>query len=275
MKRLDIDFLKNYDDTKYEKPSVTADICIFTIQERETDNYRKLSDKQLKLLLIKRGKSPYVGEYALPGGFVRRNETVDEAARRELREETGVECDCLEQVHVFSDPKRDPRRWVITTAYLALLDASELNLVAGDDASEAEWFEVSMAEKEGNWILNLIGQDTTIKVEIGISKKKFSQTEPELNMISSENIAFDHGLIIAHALFCLKRWIKETNIAFSLLPETFSLSQLKQVYEAILGTELYAAAFRRKMLPLLEETDQMTEDAGHRPSRLYKVREVE
>ena len=111
-------FLKTYDDSKYAKPSVTADMVIFS----------RFSDGSLQVLLIRRGKSPYKDQFALPGGFVNPDESVDQAARRELLEETGVDCACLEPIRTFSTPGRDPRRWVISCAYLALLDASKLQV---------------------------------------------------------------------------------------------------------------------------------------------------
>ena len=119
-------FLKTYDDSKYAKPSVTADMVIFS----------RFSDGSLQVLLIRRGKSPYKDQFALPGGFVNPDESVDQAARRELLEETGVDCACLEPIRTFSTPGRDPRRWVISCAYLALLDASKLQETAADEAKD-------------------------------------------------------------------------------------------------------------------------------------------
>ena len=142
------EFVKNYDDSKYKKPSVTADIVIFGMFDSEENNYRKLSQKELKVLLIQRDQGPFEGCYALPGGFVRSNETIVDAAKRELGEETHVQCDFLEQFGTYSDPKRDPRRWVISNGFMALMDAGSINLQAGDDASDAKWFDVSFEEAE-------------------------------------------------------------------------------------------------------------------------------
>ncbi len=188
-------FLKNYDDSKYEKPSVTADIVIFSREKKD----------ELKVLLIKRGNHPYKGMYALPGGFANSNEDLDNTARRELFEETGLECDMLEQLRCFSEPGRDPRRWVITCAYIALINASEYKIEAGDDASAAEWFSVSLKEVthggyDKAWELILNGDELAIKVIIvktGVDK--LSRTL-KLSVLESENIAFDHGLILAYAL---------------------------------------------------------------------------
>ena len=155
-------FLKTYDDSKYAKPSVTADMVIFS----------RFSDGSLQVLLIRRGKSPYKDQFALPGGFVNPDESVDQAARRELLEETGVDCACLEPIRTFSTPGRDPRRWVISCAYLALLDASKLQVKAADDAKDAHWFQIFLTkEKDGQWNLDL--KDTS-STEIGLSSPGFT-----------------------------------------------------------------------------------------------------
>lgn len=109
----DKEFVKTYDDSKFEKPSVTADIVIFEMFDSEETNYRKIAEKKLKVLLIQRGAAPFERCYALPGGFVRPGEMIGEAAERELREETNLNCDFLEQFGTYSDPERDPRRWVM------------------------------------------------------------------------------------------------------------------------------------------------------------------
>lgn len=123
-----------YDPASYERPSVTADVVLFA-------QY----DDDLKVLLIRRKKWPYQGFWALPGGFVEMDETLEQAARRELREETGVDVGVLEQLYTFGDPGRDPRTRVISVVYMALADAGEERHVqAADDAAEAQWW--SLAE---------------------------------------------------------------------------------------------------------------------------------
>ena len=206
-------FLKTYDDSKYAKPSVTADMVIFS----------RFSDGSLQVLLIRRGKSPYKDQFALPGGFVNPDESVDDAAARELKEETGVDCGCLEQLRTFSTPGRDPRRWVITCAYLALVEKSEITVKAGDDAKAAEWFSVKLerlpdasgpGEKAGNrrkeelwqvhrWVLELCGKQETIRIPFR-SEQLPGQLEPQLQLETEGNgLAFDHGLILAYAVMRL------------------------------------------------------------------------
>ena len=145
------EFLAAYEPGDYERPSVAADMVIFTVTDAEEANYRKLARKELRILLIKRGAHPYLGSWALPGGFVRPTETTEEAAARELREETGVDEVYLEQLYTFSKPDRDPRTWVMSCSYMALIDSSRVRVEAGDDAAEAAWFQASFrkVEQEG------------------------------------------------------------------------------------------------------------------------------
>ena len=212
----DQEFVKTYDDSKYAKPSVTADMVIFA---------RGSEAEHLEVLLIQRGRPPFRGQYALPGGFVNPDESVDDAAARELKEETGVDCGCLEQLRTFSTPGRDPRRWVITCAYLALVEKSEITVKAGDDAKAAEWFSVKLerlpdargpGEKAGNrrkeelwqvhrWVLELCGKQETIRIPFR-SEQLPGQLEPRLQLETEEHgLAFDHGLILAYAVMRLSR----------------------------------------------------------------------
>jgi len=136
------DFLKEYDISKFEQPSLTVDILLLTISENKVDNYRKLANKSLKVLLIKRKEHPFIGTWALPGGFVRMDESIEAAAYRELKEETNVNNVYLEQLHTYGDVDRDPRGRIISTSYMSLVNANEININAGTDAEEARWFEV-------------------------------------------------------------------------------------------------------------------------------------
>ncbi|MBH5319639.1 NUDIX hydrolase [Paenibacillus sp. GSMTC-2017] len=278
------EYLKQYKVEDFERPSVATDMVIFTVGHTEEDNYRKLPVKELRLLLIKRGAHPYLGKWALPGGFVRPTETSEQAAQRELREETGVDNVYLEQLYTFSDPGRDPRTWVMSCSYMALIDSAKVQLEAGDDADKATWFSVSYQlikeQKElfedgyiqsKHYELKLSGELTTLAsvveyqetVTQSISKREYS-------VISNDGLAFDHAKIIVFAIERLKGKVEYTDIALHLMPKLFTLTELQQVYEVILNKELLKAAFRRKVVHLVEETDHYTENAGHRPSRLYR-----
>jgi 8-oxo-dGTP diphosphatase len=194
------DDLSNYNKDAYEKPSVTVDIIICTIMFG-----------QLKVLLIKRKHPPYRNHWAIPGGFVEipKEETLEEAAARELQEETGLKSMYIEQLKTYGDPHRDPRLRVITVAYYALVPAHKFKdqkIEAGDDAKETAWFSL---------------------------------------MSPPENLAFDHRNILGDVRSRIFNKLEYTNIAFEFLPKMFTWTELQSVFESILGRELIASNFRR------------------------------
>lgn len=283
------EFLKNYNMEKYERPSVAADIAVFTAADVPDDNYRKLAEKSLKLLMIRRGRPPFEGFYALPGGFAMKNEDLDETAARELFEETGVKDIDLSQLKTTSTPQRDPRGWIISAAYIALVDSSRLEVRYGDDAADAGWFDVSFYEKEHNvtssadgsscsetvFRLELRSGDVLLTAEVSVKNTaKISGRSRSIKIISSEGIAFDHAEIIVYAILELRRRTAEEGAAFNLLPEKFTMTDLQRVYEIIMGTKEIDANFRRKMSGFVKNTDEMAQGGGHRPSKLY-VRNME
>jgi len=278
------EFLQEYNADIYEKPSVTVDMLIFSVAEEENDNYRKLPEKVLKLLLIKRGEHPYMGQWALPGGFVGVRESVDDAAVRELRAETNIENIYMEQLYTWGDVHRDPRTRVISCSYMALVDSTAQKVQAGDDAAEAGWFKLDYSlvkEKKTilengyiheKWVLLKLTHmdirlEATVRIIETMTGKVFSVRR---EIIDSVGLAFDHAQMIQYAVERLRNKIEHTDIAFNLMPELFTLSELQQVYEIILGRELLPAAFRRKIANMVIETDHYTRDAGHRPSRLFR-----
>lgn len=262
-------FVAGYDDTKYVKPSVTTDIVIFGMFDSEESNYRKISEKILKILLIKRKVGPFKDCYALPGGFVKPTETLSQAAARELEEETNLPCDFLEPFGTYSTPGRDPRGWVISNGFMALLDASGYHVQGGDDAKEAKWFEISFRKEKENWKICLKNEDDTIQAVVKDIAGKWDVRSRFIS-VESDEIAFDHEIIIADAITQLRQWITDTHIAFRLLPEKFTLRELQKIHEAVLDTSLLVPAFRRKVSAHVEETGEMTGDAGHRPAMLYR-----
>ena len=237
--------------------------------DKEEDNYRKIAEKELKILLIQRGAAPYEGCYALPGGFVGPKETIGEAAERELKEETNCNCNFLEQFGTYSNPNRDPRRWVISNGFMALVNAGQEIIQAGDDASDAKWFDVSFQEEAGIWNLCLTHGDEKLHARLEETTSKWD-VKKKFKTIESDDLAFDHELILADAIVQLRKWIMETHIAFRLLMEKFTLRELQQIHETVLDTKLLVPAFRRKVADLVEDTGEMTGDAGHRPAKLYR-----
>ncbi|MDH6430569.1 ADP-ribose pyrophosphatase [Paenibacillus odorifer] len=278
------EFLEQYRAGDYERPSVTTDMVIFTVTEDEADSYRKLPEKELRVLLIRRGAHPFLGKWALPGGFVRPNETTEQAAVRELCEETGVEDVYLEQLYTFSDIGRDPRTWVISCSYMALINSDKLELKAGDDAADAAWFKVSYRPLREQKELIVDGYIKTLEYELKLSSEeevlsavvartmtaKTTSTGTDYEIVSNDGLAFDHAKIITCAIDRLRGKVNYTDIALHLMPKLFTLTELQQVYEVIMDKELLKAAFRRKVADLVMETDHYTENAGHRPSRLYR-----
>lgn len=204
-------------------PAVTVDIVIFTIR-----------DKQLKRLLIRRAYKPYKGKWALPGGFINIHEDLDAAARRELKEETGVSCVYLEQLYTFGAPKRDPRERVITVTYYALIPSDKIQLQAATDAEAVGWF----------------GLDELPK------------------------LAFDHLDILKMAHERLLAKLDYSTLAFQFLPETFTLFELQNIYEIIYQEELDKRNFRKWILGLgqIEETGKKSKGGAHRPAMLYKTK---
>ena len=278
------EFLERYDSNKYEKPSVTVDTLIFTVDERISKNYRKLPEKELKVLMIKRGDHPFINKWAIPGGFVNIKESMEEAAKRELFEETGVENIYLEQLYTWGDVNRDPRMRVIYTSYMALVDKDTLDIKAGDDVADAKWFSVKteiLKEVKTNtdngymyekYIkLALECHEIVLNGEV-IERKLYENKKLSISydVVESEGIAFDHAKIIISALTRMKNKVEYTDIAFNLMPEMFTLSELQKVYSILLGKELLAAQFRRKINNMVIETNETTKGGGQRPAKLFK-----
>ena len=206
---------------KYPKPSVTVDCVVFG-----------LAHSQLKVMLIKRGIAPFIDRWALPGGFVRLDESVDAAAKRELREETGIDRVFLEQLYTFGAVERDPRERVITVAYYALINIGEYEIKAQTDAIAARWFDLEQL--------------------------------PDL--------AFDHQQIFAVAKQRLQGKLRYQPIGFELLPTEFTLTQLQQLYETVLEKKLDKRNFRQKILKmqLLTDLHKLETNVSHRPAKLYR-----
>lgn len=280
-------FLETYSPEKYEKPSATVDMLIFTVSDKET-SYRKLPEKNLELLLIKRRDYPFKDRWAIPGGFANIDEDLYISAKRELEEETNLKNIYMEQLYTWGDVGRDPRTRVISTSYMALVPKEKLNFRAGDDAAEALLFTVDIKEdKAEERVLNGRKMETfteytltlsneqnniVIKSRIRSTKKVLGASVEETLEIISSDLAFDHSKIIFYALNRLRNKAEYTPIVFNLIGETFTIGELQTLYETILGTEYSSPNFRRKILPMLEEADNETEkNRGHRPAQIYRL----
>lgn len=207
---------------KYEKPSVTVDTVIFTIK-----------DDDLKVLLVKRKITPFKDVWAIPGGFVRIDESLEDAAKRELKEETGIKGTYLEQLYTFGNPKRDPRGRVITVAYMALINSSNVELKADTDVSDAQWFSIK-------------------KIPL---------------------LAFDHKKILEYALKRLRWKFEYTAVSFSLLEKEFTLTYLQKVYEIVFNKKFDKRNFRKKLLSLnILKKEGVDKSVSYRPPELYSLK---
>ena len=278
----EIEFLKNYKPGDYARPSVTVDMLLFTVQDKISDNIKKVPDKELKVLLIKRKNHPYICRWAIPGGFVDINESLDEAARRELKEETNIDNVYTEQLGTYGDVKRDPRMRVISVANIALVSSENLKPCAGDDAEDVAWFTIKkedMVKTSDKTVFNLVLESSEKDVRIvykvtetftlnGVSKIKNVDYTLSSDVLSA--LSFDHAKIVLDALDRLENKIEYTSIAFNLLPNLFTLSELQKVYEAILNRPLEKSNFRKKIRPMLIETDYVNNSVAYRPAKYYK-----
>lgn len=279
------EFVRNYNPHIYEKPSVTTDNLIFTVDDIDNENYRKPSQKDLKVLLIKRGEHPFIGQWALPGGFVKLDENLIDGAKRELKEETGINDIYIEQLYTYGDVNRDPRYRIISTVYMALINKENINIEAGDDANDIGWFSVkSTKSKEERTIETKDGYKKECFVDLLLTNEEIQlsakikytkiitkrRVEKLMEVIESNNIAFDHAEIIQYGLDRLKNKVEYTDIAFNLMNDLFTFRELQDVYEIILNKKFTKANFQRKTRHLIKESGKLLTGAGHRPAMLYQ-----
>ena len=263
------DFLSNYNIEDYERPSVTADIVAFMIRTEEEESFRKEPKSKLSVLLINRGEHPFKGCWALPGGFLKMNETIEECAVREIVEETSVTPTALVPIGVFSAVKRDPRGRIISNAFACIISEESIQAVGGYDAADARWVDVWFERgRDGKYHLDLYEEGIQMNAVLEEEKIKLGRTQ--FKIIDSGNLAFDHAEIIATALSELRKYAKNFEAIFDFLPEKFTLTSLQRVQETIMNISVLPANFRRKVADYVVETDEYTAGAGHRPAKLYR-----
>ncbi len=264
------EFLKDYDSSQFEKLSMTADILIFSVSNEEVDNYRKTDKKKMSILLVKRDNYPFKDKWCLPGGFVDINEDLDEAPKRILKRETNVDNIYLEQLYTFGSVDRDPRMRVVSTSYIALVDKNRLNNSLSENAS---WFDITLYEEKNNIVdITLNNGITTISFSIEKVLREKTTDRYSFKILKNKSLAFDHPKVILSGLERLKNKIEYTDIVFNMMPEYFSLGELQQVYEVILGKKLLDPAFRRIIASRVEKTTKMKTGGGHRPSYLFRYK---
>lgn len=203
-------------------PKVAVDLIIFTV-----------NDQKLQVALVKMKKKPFTGMWAFPGGLVRLGESLDDAARRELKEKTGLANVYLEQLYTFGDPKRDPYSHVVSVAYFALIPSERVTLKTAEEKYSAiGWFPADLLP----------------------------------------SLAYDHKKMAVYALLRLRWKLEYTNVVYSLLPRFFTLGTLQRVYEIILGKSFDKRNFRKKIiaLGLVRRTRKIKSGGVHRPARIYE-----
>ena len=217
---------------RYPRPAVTCDAVVFTMRADD-----------LAVLLIKRKDEPFKGRWALPGGFVNENESLERAVARELAEETGITSARLEQLGTFGDPGRDPRGHTITIAYMTFLVA-EPKITAGDDAAAVEWHSFRR--------LALDEAAATIRLAPAPAARRAGGARRPVKRSSAGaiHLAFDHAKIVARAYRRLCELLDDPlrDRTFNLLPSRFTLAELQRFYEVVLGRELPPRSFRKRLL---------------------------
>jgi len=207
---------------EYPHPAVTVDCVIFGFD-----------GKSLRILLIERGVEPFKGSWALPGGFVKIDEKVEEAAIRELQEETNVKGVYMSQLSVFSEVDRDPRERVITVAFYALVKPSDHDVIGGDDAANASWFSLD----------------------------------------EYPSLVFDHELIVKAAFAQLQRNFRAGNVGLELFEDKFSISQLYTLHSLVTKKEIDRRNFYKKVTSYnyIEPTNEKMSETPHKPSQLFSI----
>lgn len=280
------EFLKNYNENDYKKLSITNDIIIFTTADREEDNLRKVPKKGMQVVFIKRDDYPYKEKWALPGGFVDIEESLDEGAKRKLKEKTGIDNIYTEQLYTFGNVDRDKRTRIISVGNIALVEKSSIKFNEVDLQKRSEWFWIDKtlisSEKHEQYVENkhlislkstdekiIMNYEVTEKIGRDIFRRK--ETAYRLLDNSTEELAFDHYKILDYGIDRLRNKVEYTPIAFNLLPRVFTVKELQNVYEAIMGREILN--FRRKMGEMIIETDEKIEGKPFRPAKVFKFNE--
>jgi 8-oxo-dGTP diphosphatase len=230
-------FLARYDASQYDRPSVTVDVAVLTAERNA-----------LRVALYRREDHPHKGRYALPGGFVGKDESLDEAAARVLRDKIGLEGVFLEQLYTFGAPRRDPRMRIITVAYYALLDPRRFEGAGSARGAVAAALHVPWSGETGGPV--------DVKSDEG----------------ARLTLAFDHADIVGMAVKRIRGKLDYTPIGFQLLPAEFTLRALQDVHEAVRGEPVNKDSFRRRMLAggLLEASGDREREVEHRPAELYR-----
>lgn len=232
-------FLSAYDAAQFPHPSLAVDVALVTADQG-----------QLQCVLIERREHPDLGKWSLPGGFVRMDESLDQAAVRVLSSKVGIENVFVEQLYTFGEPDRDPRTRVVTVAYYALVNPGPLQ---------------SLRQRDGVTLASLQADPKLAAAKVAKVRNDRGKRLP---------LAFDHDQILGLVVQRLRGKLDYAAIGFELLPERFTLRQLQAIHETILNRKLNKDSFRRRMLAggLIKSTGEAEQDVGHRPAELYRFK---
>ena len=267
------EFLKNYDSSQYDQLSMTADILIVSVSSCNSDNYRKNDSKRMSILLVKRDEYPYRDKWCLPGGFLRpKEETLEECARRVLKQETNLSDIYLEQLYTFDGLNRDPRTRVVSTSYVALVDKEQLS----EKVEHASWFDVMSFQDENNVVtITLHNGEEEFSFSILKHLREKTTDRYQFETLENSHLAFDHDIVILAGILRIRNKASYTDIVFNMMPKYFTLGELQQVYEVILNKKLLDPAFRRIIANKVIKTEKMKKGGGHRPSYMFQYKNHE
>ncbi len=260
--------MKDYNPKDYPSIGCTTDILVFGISSIDSSNYKKIDDKKMSILLVKRDSYPFKDKWCLPGGFIGINENLDDTPINILKRETGISNIYLEQLYTFGDVNRDPRMRVISVSYMALVDKDRMT---DRLSSNSSWFDIINISYDNDIVkVSLSNNEETIDFSIERHLKELTTDRYSFKISENKYMAFDHPVVILSGLERLKNKIEYTDIVFNMMPTYFTLGELQRVYEVILRKKLLDPAFRRIIANKVVPTNEFKTGEGHRPSRLFK-----
>jgi len=268
---------------------MTVNLAMFKVDDAKRINTKRLPKKELMVLLEKRKREPFMGCWLFPYALVDIEESLDDAVYRKLKEKTNLENIYLEQLYTWGAVDRDPTARVIATSYMAIVPTDQIKTQSIEESNELKWFSVtkklvstdkiSDLEVESKYLVTLFNSQENITISYYVventtvdSFEKRTKYCYSSYADASDRMAYDHIKILDYALDRIKNKVLYTNIAFGLIPPYFTLTELQQVYEVLLGKELIKPNFRQMIRKKVEITQETKKDGAYRPSKLYKLK---
>ncbi len=268
----EIEFLLNYNSDDFEKISLISDVLIFSISDENEENYRKLGNKKLSVLLVKRDNYPFKNVWSLPGEFMKMNESSVETTKRIIEKYTSLSNIYVEQLYTFDDVNRDPRMRIVSTSYMALINRKKME---NDLLVNSAWFDITYEKINDKIVVALNNGNDELSFVTSINSQNSISDTYEYVIEENNGIAFDHPLAIINGVMRLKNKTNYTDIIFNLMDEYFTLGDLQKVYELVLNKKLLDPAFRRIIAKKVVKTNKISSGKGHRPAVLFKYKNDE